>query len=903
MSLAAGMKLGAYEVIAAIGAGGMGEVWRARDTKLNRDVALKILPDLFAHDAERVARFAREAQTLASLNHPNIATLFGIGEEALPSPESQVPTPVLSFLVMELVEGDDLSALIARGVMPPADALPIARQIADALEAAHEQGVVHRDLKPANIKVRADGTVKVLDFGLAKALDPAGASGSGIASNSPTLTARATQMGMIIGTAAYMAPEQAKGKAVDRRADIWAFGAVLYEMLTGRRAFPGEDISEVLASVLKSEPDWSVLPAGLSSPVRRLLRRCLEKDPRKRLSAIGDARFDLDDEDPPVAAGAPPVSLAQHPLPRALLLAALGGVAVAAVAATLLWPSSAPRLPAALARLSILPPPGLSFYPDSNSVAISPDGTMVAYVTGSLSQSDPQLWVRDLRTITARRLEGADGVTLLFWSPDSRRIGFFTNNKLKTIAVSGGRADVLCEAPNGRGAFWAASNTIVFAPDAGGPIYRIDANGGKPSPVTRLDTARKEYGHRFPVLLPDQDHFLYAALPGKNGQFDIFAGSLTETSRTFVATMDSAPAYADPGWLLTTRQGVLAALPFDARTLKVTGAPVTIGDEPVAVLDPSGSYTAGRLVSVSADGSLVYFSGQSSSTSAVWLDLSGRVTGKLSMPPGHYDQVAISPDGTKAILVQSTSPSESALWLADLTRGGALPMTSGGGRDDSPVWSPDGTRVAFATDRDGPQQIYVKTVGDAVPERLLFKSDAMFMAPLSWSRDGKWLVFLQLDRDTAQNLWALPMPGAGTATLQVRTPVRDLGGWLSPDGRWLLYTSEESGRFELYAQSFPEPGHKVAISQNGAVLAWWVSGGRQILFVGGDQRTIMRVDVESGTELKVGSPRVVGMFPPGGDRVEAMPDGQRFLGLVPEQPGTGSITVVQNWRAGLDEKR
>jgi Tol biopolymer transport system component len=287
----------------------------------------------------------------------------------------------------------------------------------------------------------------------------------------------------------------------------------------------------------------------------------------------------------------------------------------------------------------------------------------------------------------------------------------------------------------------------------------------------------------------------------------------------------------------------------------------------------------------------------------VWVDLSGRMTGRLSLPPGHYDQVAISPEGTKAVLVQSTSPSESALWLADLTRGGALPMTSGGGRDDSPIWSPDGTRVAFATDRDGPQQIYVKTVGDAEPERLLFKSDAMFMAPSSWSRDGTWLVFLQLDRDTAQNLWALPMPGAGTATPQVRTPVRDLGGWLSPDGRWLLYTSEESGRFELYAQSFPEPGHKIAVSQNGAVLGWWVHGGRQILFVGGDQRTIMRVDVESGTELRVGAPQIVGMFPPGGGRVVAMPDGQRFLALVPEQSGTGSITVVQNWRAALVQKQ
>jgi Tol biopolymer transport system component len=728
--------------------------------------------------------------------------------------------------------------------------------------------------------------------------------------NSPTLTARlrqgygeaGTEMGMIIGTAAYMAPEQARGKTVDRRADIWAFGVVLFEMLTGRRAFPGDDVSETLASVLKSEPDWSAVPGATPPSVRRLLRRCLEKDPRKRLSAIGDARLDLDEQEAPVAAAPAPAPAARRSL-VSRFWPALAGVLLTAAIAALVWPATGPRAARALARFSILPPPGASLYPDSNCAAISPDGTMIAFVTGSLSQTDSQLWVRDLRSMTARRLEGTDGAQLPFWSPDSRRIGFFTSTKLKTISASGGRAEVLGDAPNGRGAFWTPSNLIVFAPDAGGPLYRIDANGGALSPVTTLDAARKEYGHRFPVLLPDHDHFLYAALPGKNGQFDIFAGSLTDTSRTLVATMDSAPAYAEPGWLLTTRQGALAALPFDARTLKVTGAPVTLGDEPVALLDPSGSFTAGRLVSVSADGSLVYFSGASSNTAAVWMDLSGRRTGSLSLPPGHYDQVAISPDGTRAVVVQSTSPSESALWLADLERGGALPLTSGGGRDDSPVWSPDGTRVAFATDRDGPQQLYVKTVGDAVPERLLFKSDAMFMAPSAWSRDGKWLVFLQLDRDTAQNLFLLPMPEGGTPRPLVRSPARDLGGWPSPDGRWLLFASEESGRFELYVQSFPEPGRKMAISQNGAAAGWWRNGGRQILFLGGDLRTMMRVDVDSGPTLRVGTPQTVALLPPGGSRADITPDGQRFLALVPDQSGTGSITLVQNWRAALEEKR
>jgi len=885
MSMTPGTRLGPYELISALGAGGMGEVHRARDTKLNRDVAIKVLPEAFAADADRLARFTREAQTLAALNHPNIAAIYGIEGDAL---------------VMELVEGEDLSAVIARGAVPIADALPIARQIADALEAAHEQGIVHRDLKPANVKVRPDGTVKVLDFGLAKALSPDGTSGVD-AMNSPTLTARATQMGMIIGTAAYMAPEQARGRAVDRRADIWAFGVVLYEMLAGRRAFEGDDISVTLASVIKDDVDWAALPADLPPPIRRLLRRCLEKDPRRRLSAIGDARLELDEHEP----AAQPAAVAPAPPPPSLVARVwpvAAAIVLTAAAAALLWPSSPSATGETATRTAVLPPPGEELYPDSTGVAISPDGTMVAFVVGNVTQTDTQLWVRSLDSIAARRLDDAAGAVLPFWSPDSRRIGFFTSSKLKTIAASGGRAETLADAPGARGAAWGPSNTIIYAPDFGGPLYRISASGGTPAPVTVLDPARKEVGHRFPAFLPDGEHFLFAALPGKAGKFDIFAGSIANDSRTFIGSMESAPVYAEPGWLLFARQGVLVAQPFDARSRTLTGDPVPLEDEPSSILDPATSFTAGRATSVSNTGSLAYFSSPSVNTTATWYNTNGQSTGTLDLPAGHYETAVISPDGTRAIFVRSTSPSESTLWLVDLARGGATPFSTGRGRNDTPVWSPDGKRVAFAADRDGPQQIYVKTVDDGAPEQPLSRTEVPFKGPSSWSPDNQWVVITQLDPETAQNIWLLPSSG-GEMKPFVRGSGRDNGGPVSPDGRWMAYASDETGRFELYLQSFPEPGRRIQVSQQGASLGWWASDGRQLSFLGADLHTLWRVDVEPGAAARVSIPRQIAKFPPSIVWMDAMPDRQRFLAIAPERTGIGSVTVVQHWLASLDKRR
>ena len=931
MALSAGTRIGSYEIVSAIGAGGMGEVYRARDTKLNRDVAIKVLPEAFATDPDRLARFTREAQVLASLNHPNIAAIYGLEHRAL---------------VMELVEGEDLSVLMARGngrpevesvssrprdtdarpareslqPFPPGvgprrmegsraprglnidDALAIARQIADALEAAHEQGIVHRDLKPANVKVKHDGSVKVLDFGLAKALAPEISSGASDSANSPTLTARATEMGMIIGTAAYMAPEQARGKTVDRRADIWAFGVVLYEMLAGRRAFEGEDVSITLANVLKEDVDWLALPADLPAPVRRLLRRCLEKDPRKRLSAIGDARLELDEREPAAAAAVSAPAIARPSL-AGRLGPALAGIALTAVVAVFLWPGSGGPASGNLARLSLLPSPGTELYPDSTGVAISPDGTMIAFIVGSVTQTATELWVRPLDSVSARKLDDGEGALLPFWSPDSRRIGFFTNSKLKTIAASGGRADVLADAPNPRGGDWNRANVIVYAPEATGPLYKISASGGTPEPVTKLDASRKEFGHRFPAFLPDGDHFLYAALPGKEGRFEIYAGSLTDETRTLVGSLESAPVYAAPGYLLYTRQGVLIANRFDAGTRTMAGDPIPLKDEPTMILDPTVSFTAGRPTSVSQAGTLAYFSAASTNATATWYDAQGRRAAALNLPAGHYATVSISPDGTRAVFARSTSPSESSLWLVDLARGGASPLSSGRGLNDSPVWSPDGTRVAFAADRDGFQNIYVKVVDDATPEQLIHRSEVLFKNPVAWTPDGKHIVLVQLDPGSAQNIWLLPASGGDKVTPLVRGPSRDNGGPVSPDSRWLAFVSDSTGRFELFVQPLGGPGPKVQVSHNGASLWWWTKDGRQILFLGFDLRTLWIVDVTAGTTFTPGTPRQIATFPAGMVWMDAMPDRQRFLAIAPERTGIGSMTIVQHWLKALEQAR
>ena len=905
MPLALGQRLGPYEVVGTLGAGGMGEVYRARDTTLHRDVAIKVLPELFANDPERLGRFTREARTLAALSHPNIAHVHGLDD-----------TSGVRALVMELVEGEDLSDHIARGPMPLVDALPIARQIAEALEAAHEQGIVHRDLKPANIKVRPDGTVKVLDFGLAKALGPDSAVSASGAEASPTFTAGASEQGVILGTAAYMAPEQARGRAIDKRADIWAFGVVLYEMLTGARAFAGQGLPDVLAAVLRHEIDWRKLPGETPARLRQLLERCLAGDVKQRLRDIGEARIALaaiERAGPEtVEKGRPPAL--RHAAWRERLAWVVAALALV-TAATLLTLqrmgfTEQASSSGAVTRLSVLPPPGMLMNPDSANVAISPDGRMVAFVVGRSVAIENQLWVRPIDSPVARRIESGDGVSLPFWSPDSARIGFFADRKLKTVAAAGGAAEVVCDAPFGRGATWNRSNVIVFAPDANGPLYRVSANGGAPTAITALEASKKEQGHRFPSFLPDGDRFLFAAVPGADGTFEILAGSLRDPAgRTRVASMENAPVYApsassgrgDTGWLLFARQGVLAAQPFDAKALRITGDAVSLGDQPAVAPGPA-AYEAGPRVSVSATGSLAYFLPPAVDTNVQWMDHEGRTTGVVSVRAGRYTSVAIAPDNARAVLVRQDSASSSSLWLIDLTRASAIPLSTGGGRNTSPVWSPDSTRIMFASDREGHQAFYEKTVADSSAERKVVGFDDRTAEPRGWSHDGAWILFNRVDPDTRWNIYRMLASGSGAPVPVINGPAVELGARPSPDGRWLGYLSDETGRLDLFVQSLAPSGPKLQVSTGGVQLGWWTPDGRQLLFLRRDQ-TLWRVAVDlSAAPPRIGAPQQLGTFPSSLVAMDLAADG-RLLALVPERTGLGAVMIVQSWPAALPGKR
>ena len=892
MSLAPGQRLGPYEVVGILGAGGMGEVYRARDAALNRDVAIKILPDPLANNSEQLTRFTREARTLAALNHPNIAYIHGLEHSSS-----------VRALVMELVEGEDLSQVMARGPMPPAVAVPIARQIAEALEAAHEQGIVHRDLKPANVKVRPDGTVKVLDFGLAKGLGPDGVVAA-IGAESPTLTSAGTDRGVILGTAAYMAPEQARGRAVDKRADIWAFGVVLYEMLSGARAFGGQSFSDILAAVLREEIDWSKLPGATPPRLRQLLERCLAGDAKQRLRDIGEARIALAS----IERGGPEptanTSNDRRPWRErvAWTAAALALMTAAVLLVQRLGSADETSSSSHVSRLSILPPPGMSLNPDSTNVAISPDGRMVAIVVGRGISIENQLWVRSIDSTVARRIEGGDGVSLPFWSPDSTRIGFFADRKLKTVAVAGGPAEIVCEAPFGRGGTWNRANVIVFARDASGPLYRVSANGGTATPVTALDAARDETGHRFPSFLPDGDRFLFAAMPGSNGAFEIFAGSLKDPAiRTLVGSLENAPVYAEPGWLLFARNGVLAAQPFDVNALRLTGEAVSLGDQP-GVARAGVAYDAGPRVSASTVGSLAYFQPPPVDTTLQWLDVQGKASATLNVPAGRYGGVAIAPDGTKAVLVRHESPTSSNLWLIDLTRGSAGPLTSGSGRSKSPVWSPDSKRILFAIEDGGRSTLFDKTLSDASSGRKVIEFSDPSAEPHGWSRDGASILFSKVVPGTKWDVYRIPASGSGAQEPVVNGPGVEVGGKESPAGGWIGYFSDETGRLEVFVKSLAPSGPKLQVSTGGVQHGWWTADGKHLLFLKGDD-TLWRVAVDLNAAAPgIGPPEQLATFP----SVVAMdlaPTGDRFLALVPERQGIGAVTVVQSWRSALGTTR
>jgi serine/threonine protein kinase len=857
----------------------MGEVYRARDTKLKRDVAIKILPDEFSLDPDRVNRFMREAEVLASLNHPNIGAIYDL-QEAEGS----------RFLVLEFVEGETLAQRIGRGAIPVEEALSIARGICDALEVAHEKGITHRDLKPANIKLTPDGKVKVLDFGLAKVIEPAPI-GAPLADSPTMLSMTATGAGMILGTAAYMAPEQVKGSTVDRRTDIWAFGVVLYEMLTGRPAFDGEDLTEILGRVVTAEPDWSRIPEETPWLIHRLLRRILKKDPRQRLGDIRDARLDIDEAlvKPAATRAIPPPRTIRWVWP-VLLAVATAIIVLLAIPAVRHLRELPPPAPSEV-RLEVTTPPTT----DPGSLAISPDGKKLVFV--ATSEGRPSLWLRNLDSDSTRVLPGADGAWLPFWSPDSRSIGFFADSKLKRIDIDGGSPQDLANASFGNGGTWNNDGVILYSPYPGRPILRVSAKGGPSTAMTRIE-ASQEGGHREPYFLPDGRHFLYSLYAG-----DIYVGSIDSTEGKRLIERGRKPIYVD-GFLLFVREGTVFAQRFDPGRLELSGNPRPVVEH-VHTMDPTVA------VATSETGTIVYrIASGNYQSQFVWFDRSGKEIAKVASGPDTAEFVStpeISPDGSRLALGRVVAGNPD-VWLLELARGVLTRFTTDPTNEVFPIWSPDGMYLVFSSTRKGGvHDLYRKAANGAGSEELLLASPTD-KAATDWSPNGRYVLYFTWEPKTQNDIWALPLDGDRKPFSVVQTDFEERNAQFSPDGNWIAYQSNESGRSEIYIQPFPGPGPKTRISTGGGAQARWRRDGKELFYVTLDGRLVAApirlpsdsASVEAGasvplmlTHLAVAPVEIID-----GAQYVVSPDGQRFLVNTAAQEATAPpISVILNWKA------
>ncbi len=875
-----------YRIQAKIGAGGMGEVYRATDTRLNRDVAIKVLPEALARDPERMARFEREAKILASLNHPNIASIYGLEE----SNGSRA-------LVMELVEGPTLAERIKKGRLPLEEALPIAKQIAEGLEYAHERGIIHRDLKPSNVKLTPEGQIKILDFGLAKALE--GEASEEELENSPTLSAVATRAGVLLGTAAYMSPEQARGKRVDRRADIWAFGCVLYEMLTGRDAFGGETTSDILACVIRAEPDWSSLPSIVPWRIREVLRRCLQKDPKQRLRDIGDARIAIEEalsgtpqEVWGLKAGNVPPPLWRRALPWAsgILLALVVGVGV--------WELHPRPKAAQIVHFSFSPPEGdsLVFRFGSTPLAISRDGTEVVFL--ARHGGTPQLYVRRMDRLESEPLAGTDNGDNPFFSPDGKWVGFFADGKLKKVSVVGGTPVTLCDAPAGATGAWAPDDSIIFALNTWSGLMRVPAAGGTPQPFTRLDTSKGEKTHRRPEILPGGKAVVYASSGSPDGrQWDstIAVASLKTGEAKTLPIRSWYARYILGAYLAFERQEGLFVVPFDLQRLQVTGSPFP-------VLQEQG-------FAFSETGSLAYVPRGATLGNLAWVDRKG-VVEPLGTPTRDYGgRVQLSPDGKHVVLVIGTEGSYD-VWTYDLPHRALTRFTLGDGDSVAPTWSSDGRRIAFSRYKGGNISIVAEAVdGSGIEETLLpaqTRTMISYIQPASWSPDGRFLVYGQI-RSGKREIWVLPLEGERKPRALLANQFDNGPASFSPDGKYLAYVSNETGPNEVYVMPFGNGTGKWQISTGGAdvAMAVWGRDGKQLFYRGNGN--IMDVDVRTQPVFTASTPRVIvpakaigNLKSDGMDNFEVSPDRQRFL-IHQQSEGskTPQIHVVLNWTEEL----
>ena len=879
MTLSAGTRLGRYEILSPLGAGGMGEVYKARDARLERTVAVKVLPSHMSASAEVRQRFEREARTVSQLSHPHICALYDVGREG----ETE-------FLVMELLEGETLSDRLVKGTLSLEQTLRYGMEIADALDKAHRQGIVHRDLKPGNVMITKSG-VKLLDFGLAKAMAPTIPAGS--------LTALPTQQGLtqegtILGTFQYMAPEQLEGKEADARTDIFAFGAVLYEMATGKKAFSGASQASLIAAILEREPPpiSSVQPMSPAS-LDRVVKTCLAKDPEDRWQNAGDLRNELkwvvqggsqSGIAVPVAAGRPPLSWL--PWLAALVLAALAFV---------LGRASRVSTPVTAMRLSISLPAGMILDPPNNPFALSPDGSRLAFAAQA-GDGKKGIWIRPLDSTDVQLLAGTEGATCPFWSSDGRFVGFFADRKLKKVPASGGTVVAICDAPEGRGAAWGPGDVIVFAPKTFGGLFRVPASGGLPSPLTEV---REGITHRFPSFLPDGRHVLFVAGAVNKPALDqtIYILDLESRKLETLARENSEGRYVEPGYLAFVREGNLMVQPMDPASRRLSGEAAPVAEKVAfAPLRSTGSFT------FSSNGLLVYrHTGSEAKNQLTWFDLDGKSLGTVG-DPAAIRGIEIAPDDRRAVaVVTSASGLLGSLWSLDLVRGVFSPLNPGNEASHSAIWSSDGRQIAYSR-TDG--SILVKPA-DGSAEGKVLAPGLPNPATSDWSPDGRFIATRIQDLKTgSMDIWVVPVDGSRPYPF-IATPAREFEGKFSPNGRWLAFLSDESGRLELFIAPFPGPGAKRQISKGGADTASWLGDGHQIAYVQSGDRKLVVVDLRiQGPSFEVGASRTAfGGRPVPNGSLAVTRDGKRLLVAIPiDDQASPQLEVVSNWAAELNKK-
>ena len=889
MTLAPDTRLGRYEIRALLGRGGMGEVYLARDPKLGREVAIKVLPSSFSADAERLARFEQEACAAGALDHPNILVVHDVGKE------NRTP-----YVVSELLDGETLREKLSGAPPPQRKALDFATQIARGISAAHERGIVHRDLKPENIFITTDGRAKILDFGLAKL---AQADGDQAQTGIPTRRVE-TDPGAVMGTVGYMAPEQVRGQKVDHRADIFSFGCILYEMLAGRRAFRGESPADTLSAILNQDPPrLSDSNRDVPPELERLVLHCLEKSPGARFQSASDLAFALEaistaSSQTGKQPSAPPHAEPASSKKRTMLVWALAAITtVAALSAAALYFRRAPE-GARVLRMSVLLPEKTSFIGTVPTISLSPDGRYLAFVAASEGRNF--LWVRALDSLSAQALSGSEGASspsAPFWSPDGRFVAFTVGGKLKKIDVSGGPPQTLCDLSGFRGGSWNRDGVIVFG-GVSGPLYRVSAAGGEPTPVTTLDQTRYETSHRWPYFLPDGRHFLYFVRSNQPGGGGIYVGSLgaEEPKRILPAVINAM--YAPPGFLIFMRNEALLAQPFDADKLELTGEPLTVAEK--VAYNPGlgrGAFT------ISEDGMLAFRSGSGQIDQPLWFDRAGKQIGSLG-EPGIYFNLWLSPD-EKRVAVDRSDPQigTNDVWVFDLSRGIPSRFTTDPGSDSNPVWSADGRHIIFSSGREGVSNLYRKDASGVGGEEVLLRTGEE-KVPDDWSADGRFVVYEALGQKTKWDLWVLPISGDGQPSPFLQSEFNERQAQVSPDGKWIAYTSDESGTPEVYVQTFPNPGSKLRISTGGGSQPKWRRDGRELFYIATD-RTLMAVGVKPGAAFEAAAPEplfatrtlTVTDFR---SHYVVTADGQRFLiNSLLEETAATPITFVVNWTAGL----